>query len=110
MLTELWRACYGGRPVTPTGASRKNAQSRTVKLDIASRFEMLEMVDTVLAHLSGTRHFGRICCHARDASLDQLALHLPGEPAGMPWLDCHHRAATQVDQIEEVVERPGVES
>jgi serine/threonine-protein kinase RsbW len=43
--------------VTPTGASRKNAQSRTVKLDIASRFEMLEMVQTVLAHISSMLGF-----------------------------------------------------
>jgi serine/threonine-protein kinase RsbW len=31
----------------------KTPQARTVKLEIASRFEMLEMVQTVLAHLSG---------------------------------------------------------
>ena len=43
--------------MTPTGASRKNAQSRTVKLDIASRFEMLEMVQTVLAHITGMLGF-----------------------------------------------------
>jgi serine/threonine-protein kinase RsbW len=49
--------------VTPPGASRKNSQSRTVKLDIASRFEMLEMVDTVLAHLSGMLQFDEDAAH-----------------------------------------------
>ena len=43
--------------MTPTGASRKNAQSRTVKLDIASRFEMLEMVQTVLLRAAETAGF-----------------------------------------------------
>ena len=38
--------------MTPTAASRKTSQSRTVKLDIASRFEMLEMVQTILAHIT----------------------------------------------------------
>jgi serine/threonine-protein kinase RsbW len=33
--------------------SMKTAESRTVKLDIASRFEMLDMVQTVLMHLAG---------------------------------------------------------
>ena len=49
--------------MTPTGASRKNAQSRTVKLDIASRFEMLEMVDTVLAHLARMLQFDEDAAH-----------------------------------------------
>jgi serine/threonine-protein kinase RsbW len=35
----------------------KASQSRTVKLDIASRFEMLDMVQTVLAHLAGMLQF-----------------------------------------------------
>ena len=31
----------------------KRTQARTVRLDIASRFEMLEMVQTVLSHVTG---------------------------------------------------------
>ena len=41
-----------------------NASSpRTVKLDIASRFEMLEMVQTVMAHLSGLLGFDEDATH-----------------------------------------------
>lgn len=41
----------------------KASQSRTVKLDIASRFELLEMVQTVLAHLSGMIGFEDDAAH-----------------------------------------------
>ena len=37
--------------------------SRTVKLDIASRFDMLEMVQTVLTHLSGLAGFDEEATH-----------------------------------------------
>ena len=47
--------------MTPPG--RKTSQSRTVKLDISSRFEMLEMVDTVLTHLSGMLQFDEDAAH-----------------------------------------------
>lgn len=41
----------------------KTAQSRTVKLDIASRFEMLDMVQTVLGHLSTMLGFDDDAAH-----------------------------------------------
>ena len=41
----------------------KTAESRTVKLDVASRFEMLEMVQTVLMHLSGMLGFEEDAAH-----------------------------------------------
>jgi serine/threonine-protein kinase RsbW len=41
----------------------KAAQSRTVKLDIASRFEMLEMVQTVLMHLANMLAFEEDAAH-----------------------------------------------
>jgi len=50
-------------PVTLPAVSRKTAQSRTVKLDIASRFEMLEMVQTVLAHLTTMLGFEEDAAH-----------------------------------------------
>ena len=41
----------------------KTSQSRTVKLDIASRFEMLDMVQTVLMHLAGMIGFEEDATH-----------------------------------------------
>jgi serine/threonine-protein kinase RsbW len=41
----------------------KPSPSRTVKLDIASRFDMLEMVQTVLVHLSGLVGFDEEATH-----------------------------------------------
>ncbi|HUG52644.1 MAG TPA: ATP-binding protein [Vicinamibacteria bacterium] len=41
----------------------KTSQSRTVKLDIASRFEMLDMVQTVLTHLAGMLQFEEDAVH-----------------------------------------------
>jgi serine/threonine-protein kinase RsbW len=41
----------------------KRMPSRTVKLDIASRFDMLEMVQTVLTHLSGLAGFDEEATH-----------------------------------------------
>lgn len=41
----------------------KGSPSRTVKLDIASRFDMLEMVQTVLTHLSGLVGFDEEATH-----------------------------------------------
>jgi len=41
----------------------KTAESRTVKLDVASRFEMLEMVQTVLMHLAGMLGFEEDAAH-----------------------------------------------
>jgi serine/threonine-protein kinase RsbW len=41
----------------------KSPESRTVKLEIASRFEMLDMVQTVLTHLSGIVGFDDDAAH-----------------------------------------------
>ena len=41
----------------------KRSPSRTVKLDIASRFDLLETVQTVLAHLSGLAGFDEEAAH-----------------------------------------------
>jgi serine/threonine-protein kinase RsbW len=41
----------------------KSPDSRTVKLEIASRFEMLDMVQTVLTHLSGIVGFDDDAAH-----------------------------------------------
>jgi serine/threonine-protein kinase RsbW len=41
----------------------KRSPSRTVKLDIASRLDMLEMVQTVLTHLGGLVGFGEEATH-----------------------------------------------
>jgi serine/threonine-protein kinase RsbW len=41
----------------------KRSPSRTVKLDIASRFDMLEIVQTVLTHLSGLVGFDEEATH-----------------------------------------------
>lgn len=41
----------------------KTPEARTVKLDIASRFEMLEMVQTVMGHLAGMVGFGEEASH-----------------------------------------------
>jgi serine/threonine-protein kinase RsbW len=41
----------------------KRSPSQTVKLDIASRFDMLEMVQTILTHLSGLVGFDDEATH-----------------------------------------------
>lgn len=41
----------------------KTPEARTVKLDIASRFELLEMVQTVMAHLADMVGFGEEASH-----------------------------------------------
>jgi len=41
----------------------KRTQARTVRIDIASRFEMLEMVQTVLTHLTGMLHLDEDAAH-----------------------------------------------
>jgi serine/threonine-protein kinase RsbW len=41
----------------------KTSESRTVKLDIASRFDMLDMVQTVLTHLAGLIGFDEDAAH-----------------------------------------------
>jgi serine/threonine-protein kinase RsbW len=41
----------------------KPPDTRTVKLDIASRFDMLDVVQTILTHLSGMVGFGEDATH-----------------------------------------------
>jgi serine/threonine-protein kinase RsbW len=41
----------------------KRTQARTVRLDIASRFEMLEMVQTVLTHVANMLHLDDDSAH-----------------------------------------------
>ena len=41
----------------------KSADARTVRLDIASRVEMLETVQAVLGHISSIVGFGEDACH-----------------------------------------------
>lgn len=41
----------------------KRTQPRTVRIDIASRFEMLEMVQTVLSHVTGMLHLDEDSAH-----------------------------------------------
>jgi len=52
---------FRGSPSPERGMKR--SPSRTVKLDIASRFDMLEMVQTVLMHLSGIAGFDEEAAH-----------------------------------------------
>jgi serine/threonine-protein kinase RsbW len=47
----------------PTSRAMKTAESRTVKLDIASRFDLLEMVQTVLMHLASMLAFEEDAAH-----------------------------------------------
>jgi serine/threonine-protein kinase RsbW len=41
----------------------KTSEARTVKLDIASRYDMLEMVQTVLTHIAGLLSFDEDAAH-----------------------------------------------
>ena len=41
----------------------KRTQPRTVRIDIASRFDMLEMVQTVLTHVTGMLHLDEDAAH-----------------------------------------------
>lgn len=59
-LTLLAAPCYG--PPSPSGATPMT-QTRTVKLEIASRFEMLDVVQTVATHLAILVGFGEDAIH-----------------------------------------------
>src|SRR5258706_11282610 len=69
ILTLLDGACYGTRPAEPRTLERpvqqlmKSADARTVRLDIASRIEMLDMVQAVLNHLCGVVGFNEEAIH-----------------------------------------------
>jgi serine/threonine-protein kinase RsbW len=53
----------------------KRSPSRTVKLDIASRFDMLEMVQTVLTHLSGLAGFDEEATHYMSVALRESVIN-----------------------------------
>jgi serine/threonine-protein kinase RsbW len=53
------RACYEEAPTSPM----KSPQTRTVSLDIASRLEMLETVQTVLGHVTALVGFDEDAAH-----------------------------------------------
>lgn len=59
-MTLLVGPCYG--PPSPSVA-HPMTQTRTVKLDIASRFEMLDVVQTVVTHLATLVGFGEDAIH-----------------------------------------------
>jgi len=53
----------------------KRSPSRTVKLDIASRFDMLEMVQTVLTHLSGIVGFDDEAAHYMSVAVREAVVN-----------------------------------
>ncbi|HEY2943247.1 MAG TPA: ATP-binding protein [Vicinamibacteria bacterium] len=53
----------------------KRSPSRTVKLDIASRFDMLEMVQTVLTHLSGLAGFEEEATHYMSVAVRESVIN-----------------------------------
>src|SRR6185436_15673437 len=72
MLTACGLACYGSvGPPSPGPlfagpahqTSMKSHPSRTVRMEITSRFEMLDLVQTVLAHLTALVGFDEDAAH-----------------------------------------------
>jgi serine/threonine-protein kinase RsbW len=59
MNEDRARPRSGGRPRT----TKRPPDSRTVKLDLASRLELLDIVQTVLAHVSGNLGFDEDALH-----------------------------------------------
>jgi serine/threonine-protein kinase RsbW len=53
----------------------KNSASRTVRLDIASRLELLEVVQTVLNHLSGLLGFEEEALHYMSVALRESVVN-----------------------------------
>jgi serine/threonine-protein kinase RsbW len=53
----------------------KSADARTVRLDIASRIEMLEMVQAVLAHLSGVVGFDDDASHYMSVAIRESVVN-----------------------------------
>jgi serine/threonine-protein kinase RsbW len=53
----------------------KRSPSRTVKLDIASRLDMLEMVQTVLTHLGGLVGFGEEATHYMTVAIRESVIN-----------------------------------
>lgn len=52
-----------------------SADARTVRLDIASRIEMLEMVQTVISHLAGSVGFGDDAAHYLSVALRESVVN-----------------------------------
>jgi serine/threonine-protein kinase RsbW len=53
----------------------KNSASRTVRLDIASRLDLLEVVQTVLNHLSGLQGFDEEAVHYMSVALRESVVN-----------------------------------
>ncbi len=53
----------------------KSAEARTVRLDIASRIEMLDMVQAVLTHLSGVQGFGEEAVHYMSVAIRESVVN-----------------------------------
>jgi serine/threonine-protein kinase RsbW len=53
----------------------KRSPSRTVKLDVASRFDMLEMVQTVLTHLSSLVGFDEEATHYMSVAVREAVVN-----------------------------------
>jgi serine/threonine-protein kinase RsbW len=53
----------------------KGSQARTVRLDIASRIEMLEMVQTVLNHVTGVVGFDEDACHYMSVAIRESVVN-----------------------------------
>jgi serine/threonine-protein kinase RsbW len=53
----------------------KRTPSRTVKLDIASRFDLLEMVQTVLTHVSGLVGFDEEATHYMSVAVREAVVN-----------------------------------
>lgn len=53
----------------------KSAEARTVRLDIASRIEMLDMVQAVLTHLCGAMGFGEEAVHYMSVAIRESVVN-----------------------------------
>ena len=53
----------------------KSAEARTVRLDVASRIEMLDMVQAVLSHLSGVLGFGEEAVHYMSVAIRESVVN-----------------------------------
>jgi serine/threonine-protein kinase RsbW len=53
----------------------KTPEARTVKLDIASRYDMLEMVQTVITHLAGLLPFDEDACHYMSVAVRECVVN-----------------------------------
>lgn len=53
----------------------KSADARTVRLEIASRIEMLDMVQAILTHLSGVIGFDEDACHYMSVAIRESVVN-----------------------------------